>query len=311
MKTFSSRQTIPAVAVILIGLLGVFGLSRYIEVRKPPVPAGYQDEDLAFQGSKLKGFTLGMNGLMADLYWMESLQYLGRKFADHPDKKINVDDLREFDPKLLYPLLDNATDFDPQYLGVYQYGAVVLPAIDPDLAIRIVKKGIANNPEHWQLYHQLGYIYWRLGDYQKSAEAYTEGSKLPGATPIMRAMAAKMRTDGGSRDTARAIYREMLEGSVDEQTRQNARIHLVKLDALDQLDAINGVLKNYLQANSRCPGDLREVLPALSKIQPPNGKDFQIDGEKNPVDPTGAPYLLDRENCAAGIDPVKTKLPPN
>ncbi len=302
-------KTMLAVSVILIGFAGVFFLSGFIEKNRPPMPVGYEDDDLVFQGARLKDFSLGLNGLIADWYWMQSLQYLGGKFAQKPDAKINVNDLREFNPKLLYPLLDNAVSFDPHYFGVYEYGAVVLPAIDPALAVKIVEKGIENNPKEWRLYNHLGYIYWTQKDYKRAAAAYENAAGIEGASPLMKTMAAKMQTEGGSRETARAIYSQMFEEAQDTKTRQTAEIQLLKLDALDELEAINSVLQSFKQKNNRCANDLREILPLLANVKLPADKDFRIDNNKNPVDPGGAAYILNKENCAAQLDKDKTSLP--
>jgi hypothetical protein len=57
----------------------VFGLSRFVEANRPALPENYADEDLALQGARLKGYALGFEGLIADWYWMKSLQYIGDK----------------------------------------------------------------------------------------------------------------------------------------------------------------------------------------------------------------------------------------
>jgi tetratricopeptide (TPR) repeat protein len=309
MNSLQSKQTLIAIAVILFGFAGVFFLSGVVEKNRPPIPAGYEDEDLVLKGAKLKDFSLGLNGLIADWYWMQSLQYLGGKFAKNPDVKININDMRELNLTLLYPLLDNASSFDPQFLGVYEYGAVVLPAVDTAQAIKIVEKGIENNPKEWRLYNQLGYIYWKNEEYEKAANAYENASKIEGASPLMKAMVAKMKTEGGSRETARAIYTQMFEEAPDTNTKQTAELFLSKLDALYEMDEINPVLQNFKQKNNRCANDLREILPLLTNVKLPDNKDFRIDNNKNLVDPSGAPYILDKENCTVQLDKDKTKLP--
>lgn len=120
-----------------------------------------------------------------------------------------------------------------------------------------------------------------------------------------------MQTEGGSRETARAIFSQMFEEAQDTKTRQTAEIQLLKLDALDELDAINSVLQSFKQKNNRCAGDLREILPFLANVKLPANKDFRIDNNKNPVDPGGAPYILDKQNCTAQLDRDKTTLPLN
>ncbi len=307
----SKNPTILAIVVILLGFAGVFFLSGFVEKNRPALPVGYEDEDLVFKGAKIKDFSLGLNGLIADWYWMQSLQYLGGKFAKNPDVNININDMRELNLTLLYPLLDNAASFDPQFMGVYEYGAVVLPAVDTNQAIKIVEKGIENNPKEWRLYNHLGYIYWLNGDYKRAADAYENASKIEGASPLMKSMTAKMKNEGGSRETARSIYQQMFEEASDSNTKQTAELFLSRLDAFDEMDAINTVLQNFKQKNTRCANDLSEILPLLTNIKLPDDKDFRVDNSKNLVDPSGAPYILEKENCTVQFDKDKTKLPLN
>lgn len=298
-----------SIAVILFGFAAVYGLSNFLEANQPELPESYADEDLSLQGKNLKGYTLGAEGLIADWYWMRSLQYLGEKIQNSKQEVIDIGDLRSLDPKLLYPYLDNATTLDPQFMVAYSYGAVVLPAIDPKLAIKIAEKGIANNPDEWRLYQHLGYTYWKLKDYKKAAEIYEKGATIKDAPPFMKAMAAKMENEGGSRDTSRQIYEQMFKDAQDSQTKDMAKLRLSELDSLDERDAIDQVLKEFSEKNSRCAKSWQEILPLLGKVKLPYGKDFRVDKSGNIVDPTDVPYLIDQEKCVAILDSKKTKIP--
>ncbi len=75
---FHFKTYIPA-AIIIFGFVAVFGLSNFLEKNRPALPENYIDEDLSLQGKKLKGFSLGFEGLIGDWYWMRSLQYIGNK----------------------------------------------------------------------------------------------------------------------------------------------------------------------------------------------------------------------------------------
>lgn len=302
-------KTFIAIAVIIAGFAAVYVLSNFLEKIKPPLPEDYADRDLALQGAKLKGFSLGLEGLIADWYWMQSLQYIGKKMIDSQDN-INLENLNSLNPRLLYPYLDNATDLDPHFMAVYSYGAVVLPAIDANQAIKIAQKGIKNNPNEWRLYQQLGYIYWRLGNYEKAAEIYAEGSRIANAPPFMKMMAAKMKSEGGSREIARQIYTQMLEESDDGQVKENAALRLLELDSLDERDAIRAALQNFKEKSGRCANNFQEILLLLRTVKLPTGKDFRLDKSNNIVDPTGAPYLLDKEKCDVLLDVKTSKIPP-
>lgn len=295
------------VAIFCFGLSVL--ISRHIEASKPPLPPAYGDSDLEIDGSYLKGYVLGTESLIADWYYMRSLQYVGQKMLDAKSDTLNIEDLRDLNARLLYPYLNNATDLDPHFIAAYSYGALVLPAIDQQKAIAIAEKGIANNPSEWRLYHYLGYIYWHAGDYQKAAESYGRGSEIAGAPTFMRVMAGAMRTQGGSRDTARKIFEQMLaDNAADESVATTAKLKLMELDWLDQRDALNEALSKVKSASGRCPADLREVLPQLRTVKLPNG-DFQLNNSGQFVDPSGVPYLLDQGTCSVILDASKTAVP--
>jgi tetratricopeptide (TPR) repeat protein len=239
---------------------------------------------------------------------MQALQYIGNK-ALSSKEKIDMENLRPLNPRLLYPLLDNATDLDPQFTTVYSYGAVVLPAIDFEQAIKFTEKGIRDNPGEWRLYQHLGFIYWKMGDYEKSSEVYGEGARLPGAPAWMQLMSARLKAEGGSRATSREIYRQMLAEAENAEVKENAARRLLQLDALDEQDAIRRALENFKARNNRCANNWRELLPFLETVKPPNGKSFRVDNASNPVDPSGAPYVLDKERCDVRLDAEKTKIP--
>jgi tetratricopeptide (TPR) repeat protein len=298
---------IPLAVVAVCFVLSVV-LSRHIEATKPPLPENYVDADLEMNGSYLKGYALGTESLIADWYYMRSLQYVGDKLINSKSDFINIEDLRDLNPRLLYPYLDNATDLDPHFIAAYSYGALVLPAINTEQAIKFTEKGITNNPNEWRLYQYLGYIYWHQKNYQKAAEYYQKGSEIEGSAPFMKMMSAMMRSEGGSRETARKIFDQMLvDNAQDPAVVTTAKLRLMELDWLDQRDAINGVLTKFKESNGRCATDLPEILPQLRTVHL-TGSDFQLDATNQLTDPSGAPYLLDQNKCEVKLDPAKTAI---
>jgi tetratricopeptide (TPR) repeat protein len=296
------------VVLIVAGYASSIALSRHIETTRPPLPENYGDSDLQMNGSDIRGYSLGTESLIADWYYMRSLQYIGEKLLNSKSEFINIEDLSDLNPRLLYPYLKNATDLDPHFIAAYTYGALVLPAIDPPKAIELTEQGIANNPSAWRLYQHLGYIYWKLGDYQKAADWYERGSKIAGAAPFMGLMAAQMRSEGGSRDTAREIFNQMLDASDDKMVETTARLRLMELDWLDERDAVNAELAKFRSSNGRCPSDLREIIPALRRAHLPANRDFALTDHGDLADPSGGPYLLDHTTCELKLDPTKTSI---
>jgi tetratricopeptide (TPR) repeat protein len=304
----NSKQLIFSVFLICAGFIGVFLISSFLEKNRVQLPEGYEDQDLALQGKRLKGYALGAEGLLADWYWMQSLQYLGDKVVRTGLENLNLDDLTALNPRLLYPLLDNAAGLDPNFIAPYSFGATILPAVDPAKAIQLTEKGIENNPEEWRLYQYLGYIHWRLKDYEKASEVYEKGSQIAGAPPFFKLMTAAMKRDAGSRGTAREIYAQMLTEAQDEQTKAAAEFRLTELDSLDERDAINSALDQQKQRSGRCPGSLSEIIPMLRSVKLPQGRDFHVNNSSQLTDPSGIAYILDSQTCKAVINPL-SKIP--
>jgi tetratricopeptide (TPR) repeat protein len=304
----SGSRIIISVFVIVACFTAVFGLSNFLEDSRVKVPESFADEDLGLQGKRLKGYALGFEGLLADWYWMRSLQYIGDKVVNRGFENINIEDLTPLNPRLLYPLLDNSTDLDPSLMAAYSYGATVLPAINADHAIRLTEKGIAANPDQWRLHQYLGYIYWRLKDYEMASKTYERGAQVPGAPPFFKLMAARMKTESGSRDTAREIYSQMLREAPDQQTRNTAELRLMELDSLDEREVIDRELGVFKKSRGRCVSGWPELLPQLRDATLPRDRDFSVDATRNLVDPSGVPYQLYEPTCKVYLG-ATSKIP--
>jgi tetratricopeptide (TPR) repeat protein len=283
-------------AIIIVGLICVFFLARRIDSHKSIPDSANEQEETYLGPDTVKRISLGFNGLMADWYWMRSLQYVGRKIINAP-KSIPIDNLGQLNLKLLAPLLDATTTLDPEFQEPYQYAAVVLPDVDVEEAIRITRKGIDANPTAWRFYQHLGYIYWQQRDFQAASQIYAQGATLPGAPLWMQALTARMETEGGSRETAREIYRQLYEQAEDTKIRDMARQRLQQLDYLDQRDRYHQLLEVYKQRTGRCPASWMEIEALLRGLR------IRLDSSGAPFDPAGVPYLLAKDGCNIELSP--------
>jgi tetratricopeptide (TPR) repeat protein len=269
--------------------------SRRLDAHRPAEDPFASYEEQYVKPETARHLSLGFNGLVADWYWLRSLQYVGRKIDSyHGD--FTLDDMRPLGIRNLGAMLDAATTLDPQFMAAYEFGAVVLPSTDPDAAVRLLQKGIRDNPNDWQLYNQLGYIYWQSHRYAEASAAYSSGARLPGAPAWMGAMAAQMAAHGGSRDVAREMYRRMYEEAGDEKVRTLALRRLAWVDSLDERERIESALADFRARQSRCPAAWRDVAPAL------RAAGLKLDPSGAPLDPAGFPYLLDPDACDVKLD---------
>lgn len=276
--------------LVVAGLAASFGLARWLDARRPAEDPFASYEELYLNPETARRMSLAFNGLAADWYWLRSLQYVGRKVGVYRGG-FTLDDMSPLGIRNLGPLLEQSTALDPQFMAAYEFGAVVLPAIDRAAAVRLVERGIRENPQEWRLYHHLGYIHWQAGRFQEASVAYESGSRQPGAPPWMHAMAAQMNAQGGSREVAREMYRRMYEEAGDEQVKRLAVVRLAELDSFEERDRIRQALAAFRERAGRCPADWREAAPLLRAAR------LRLTAAGAPLDPSDVPYVLDASAC--------------
>jgi tetratricopeptide (TPR) repeat protein len=306
------KRSLLLISILIAGLGASVALAHVMDARRG-ADQNQSDETLYVGGATAKRLALGFNGLAADWYWMRSLQYVGRKivhFEDTHDAHVSFSTLADLDLRLLPSLLKVSTTLDPQFMAPYEFGATILPEINSDQAIELLNAGIAANPNAWRLYQHLGYVYWQRHDYQKASELYTAGGKLAGAPPWMLAMGAHMKAEGGSRNAAREMYQHLYDSSNDRAVRDMVEKQLMRLDSLDDRDAIRQVLTIYKEKNGRCPVSWREISGQLAQARlmsaPNSARALRMDATGAPLDPSGVAYWL--EDCDVDLG-KETQVP--
>lgn len=273
-------------AVLAAATAAMLALAITVEVQRDrlyaeaaPVP----EEILYIQSPKLvQGAALSYGPVLADVYWIRALQHYGyyRLHQEAPQRY-----------KLLYPLLDLTTTLDPHFIVAYRFGAIFLAEPDPggagrpDLAVRLLEKGVAAAPEKWQYYHDIGFIYyWHLKDYRKAAEWFQRGGGVPGSPWWLRTYAAVMLTRGGDRQASRTLWQNLLQTADNDWVRTSARMRLAQIDALEQIEALSRARDEFARRRGRLPESWEELIAAglLRGV---------------PIDPMGTPYTL---NFATG-----------
>lgn len=275
MRNRSQRHTLWA-ALVAIPLLFASLTLLQMRIDSDASRAASQEEELLFtSGPLLNKLSFGYDSLLADVYWTRAIQYYGARIG-----------VRHANFDLLYPLLDVTTSLDPNLIAAYHFGAIFLSEPPPigeghtDLAVQLVKRGIAANPQDWALHSDLGFLYyWRLKDYPNAAEQYLEGSKIPGAPVWLGMMAARVAEKGGSIETSRMIWTEMYQSTKDPKIRKWVLNQLQQLTVLDDENHLDALSEEFRKRVGRYPVSTREMRDAglLTGI---------------PVDPAGYPYVI-------------------
>src|SRR5260370_15211541 len=128
----------------LVLLVVCFAGSVRVERRLDQLgPAASVEEVVYVPSSKVvKRMSLGFEGLIADIYWTRAVQYFGAKHIENANQY-----------KLLYPLLDMATDLDTHLIPAYEFGSIFLTQppprgpCEPLKAVALLQKGIRQNPD--------------------------------------------------------------------------------------------------------------------------------------------------------------------
>jgi tetratricopeptide (TPR) repeat protein len=271
-------------AVMALSFLALVPLQQEVDRQ---ISAQRRIEELLYvpSGRLLRPVCLGHEGLVADIYWTRAVQYFGRK---------RIDRATEFE--LLGPLLRITTELDPHLIVAYRFGAIFLAektpwgAGHPEEALQILRRGIVANPRYWRLWQDVGFIYyWDLKDYPRAAEAFRVGSERPGAHLWMKAMAASVAAQGGATSTSRLLWSEIYSQAGNESMRRSAVEHLQALQAREEMDQINALLKTYEDRAGRPAQSFRDLAVAA-----------MLKGV--PEDPSGAPYIVTSDGHA-GLGP--------
>ncbi len=271
--TATQRTTVIAAGCLAISMAACLFLLRRIDRIRPQAPL----EDALYLSSPriLKRASLGFDGMMACIYWTRTVQYFGHR---HFDRAHSYNELA--------PLLEITTALDPHLFPAYQFGASFLApappngAGQPDRAIQLMKYGIQNNPDNWQLYYDLGFVYYTdLKDYKDASEVFEHGSQLPNAHPFLKILAAQMAAHAGEFSTARLLWSATYESSHDALIRQNAIEHLRAIQVDEAVTNLDSAVSRFQGRTGHLPSSMWEL--ALAE---------HLQGI--PVDPDGHPYLL-------------------
>lgn len=295
-------RNISFVAIIIVGLSVLYPLQKRIDAGKPDETT--TDETLFLSsGESIKRMSVGLDALAADIYWIRTVQYFGRKLVDS-GKPISSAATKDVRMDQLAPLLNIVVTLDPHHVPAYHFGALFLPERNLPAAVALLERGIRENPNEWRFYLDLAYIYWQAGNassgpgqdeyYEKSAYWFEKGGDVPGAQWWMHDLAGLMKIKGGSREAARAVYTAYLT-SEDQNVRSQAIERLKQLRALDELDAINALLARYKEQTGVCPPDLRVLASRLRSMN------LTLNEDSLPVDPGGFAYDYDAANCKAEL----------
>lgn len=225
----------------------------------------------------------GFSDLLADVYWLRTVQYFGSQRAFGGSNFA-----------LLRPLVEITTHLDPRMEIAYRYGATFLAepfpagAGDPAAAIAVLERGVRNLPGSWRLWQDLAlFHFFFLDDARAAARVLLEAAERPDMpSQIFKGLAADLLAQRGIRETSRALWLRLYEEAEPGPMRENALLHLRQLDALDAVDALGQAAEVFRARAGRWPSSLEEMRRfgrVQGRLADPVGTPFDYNPETGQV----------------------------
>ncbi len=199
--------------LVSAALVGVIPLSVALDARAPQSQGWAGAPPVLPRVAIVRPLLLGFQPLAADLYWIRTIQYFGA----------HAEGDGEFPH--LYALVDFVTSLDPHFVEAYDLGGLFL-SIRRQLpqAIAIYEKGIAANPERWELPYDLGRLYFLdLPDNMAALRWWKLADGIPGRPEYISRFIARLYAKTGDLETALELWQDMYEHSGNEWVRRTAR----------------------------------------------------------------------------------------
>ncbi len=163
----------------------------------------------------LKALSLNQNSAMADLIWLENIQYFGQgnPYGQYPAMGSLLNTITELDPKFNYP---------------YQFGMIVLPFMSQaSAAVELGERAQREIPNDGLLTFYLASVYHlNVKDYKRAGDLYLKASTQPGGPGASKELAGvAYASDSNSladRQVALAFWKTALDNAKDDSERNVA-----------------------------------------------------------------------------------------
>lgn len=212
------RGEAPAAALIVIFLsAAVVGLHHKVTATLSQLPP-IRGQSFLPDASALKLFSLGFDQLLADVYWLAFIQYIGDTAARQADRSEQAE-----------KYLDLVTLLDPKFVQAYWFAAFVVGQEQqkPDVAERIINRGIEFNQDNWYLPFIAGvnqYLY--AHNEESAARFYRMAAKFPDAPKWLGRQADILQAKIPSLIKEVNTWNSIYTSSKDKLVRDRARERL-------------------------------------------------------------------------------------
>ena len=204
-------------------------------------------------GRYLKAAALGFDPILADALYLWSIQYYSN---------YRVQDRYRY---LEHIYRDVITELDPHYIDPYLIGSMIMTAEahEPEMALRLLDKGIAQNPGDWILPFEAGYLcYSGIKDYARAARYFEMALRSPDVHPAVRRFHAEMYNRAGDARTSLREWGSIWQSTDDPYVRTVAWNHVHDLRVEVDLTTLREAIARFIAARGRRPARLEDLVAA-------------------------------------------------
>lgn len=222
-------------------------------------------------GKHLRLMSVGQASLLADAIYIWAIQYYSN--YERKDRYRYVE----------HVFGDVIAELDPHYIDPYWMGALIMTveAGDLEAGLRLLDKGIANNPDQWILPYLAGWEAYRGGKLQRAAAYFAAAAEIPGAPHAVRRMRAGVVSRAGNLRLALELWEEVrVDPESDPASVVIAERQVRSLTARLELQTLQSAVERFRVENGRYPERLEELrdrryIPALPRD--PQGRGYSYD----------------------------------
>lgn len=263
-----------AVPALLALLAAVAGLARGSLEPEATSLGRIRDPAWVPSGRIVRLTSLGQRLLLADVYWLKTVAYVG-EWALEPKRGMGA----------LLPLADLVTDLDPRFGYAYQVAgsnlsglAHLVPESD-----RILEKGMRNVPDRWSLPFLYAFNKFFYEDDFATAARFARRAADVGKRPHLALLAANLSLVANRDDEYRSAL-EILEVSLQQadtpELRAQLQDRIVKVKTYQAMSVVERAVAAFRERNVRRPIVIEELTRGGFL-------------EEVPRDPSGGSILLD------------------
>jgi tetratricopeptide (TPR) repeat protein len=262
-----------ALAVLALVLLALTTAARLGLEPEASARRAVRDPAWLPSGAVLRTVSCGQRLLLADVYWLQAVQYIGETVLAK---------VQRWDA--LLPLAEIVTDLDPRFGYAYQVAGSNLAGLGHRYAEadRILKKGMRNVPDRWSL--PFTYATNKFLFEQRYAEAaeYARRAAEIGKRPALALLAANLSAIADTDDeyrAAAAFLEEMLAQTDTPELQEELRQRRTRILTFQALSTLKHAIAAHRARAGRLPARLADLVPSELPALPkdPSGGRFVYD----------------------------------